>query len=109
MARPPSALLALAVTAIIPNADASPAVINGATLPLLFISDIFIPLRDAPQWLTIFADIFPVKRLASAMHTAFNPFETGAGFEWVHLLVMVGWMAGALLLAVRYFSWEPRS
>ena len=35
--------LALAVTAIIANADASPAVVNGATLPLLFISDVFIP------------------------------------------------------------------
>ena len=101
--------LALAVTAIIPNADASPAVVNGATLPLLFISDVFIPLSDAPRWLTIFADIFPVKRLAAAMHTAFNPFETGAGFEWVHLLVMLGWMVVALVVAVRYFSWEPRS
>ena len=101
--------LALAVTALIPNADASPAVVNGATLPLLFISDVFIPLSDAPGWLTIFADIFPVKRLASAMHTAFNPFETGAGFEWVHLLVMGGWMALGLVVAVRFFSWDPRS
>ena len=100
--------LALAVTAIIPNADASPAVVNGATLPLLFISDVFIPLQDAPQWLTVFADIFPIKRLAAAMHTAFNPFETGAGFELVDLLVMGGWMVLGLAVAVRYFSWEPR-
>ena len=100
--------LGLAVTALIPNADASPAVVNGATLPLLFISDVFIPLSDAPGWLTTFADIFPIKRLAGAMHTAFNPFETGAGFEWVDLLVMGGWMVLGLAVAVRFFSWEPR-
>ena len=100
--------LGLATTAAIPNADASPAVVNVLTLPLLFISDVFIPLNDAPVWLVTFADIFPVKHFASAMHTAFNPFETGTGFEWGHLLVLAAWMAGGLLVAARFFSWEPR-
>ena len=100
--------LGLATTAVIPNAEASPAVVNGLTLPLLFISDVFIPLRDAPPWLTTVADIFPVKHFSSAMHTAFNPFETGAGFEWVHLLVMAGWLVVGLLIGVRFFRWAPR-
>ena len=43
------AALGLATTAAVPNADASPAVVNGLVLPLLFISDVFIPLRDAPS------------------------------------------------------------
>ena len=38
--------LGLATTAVIPNAEASPVVVNGLTLPLLFISDVFIPLRE---------------------------------------------------------------
>ncbi len=100
--------LGLATTAVIPNAEASPVVVNGLTLPLLFISDVFIPLRNAPVWLTTIADVFPVKHFSSAMHTAFNPFETGAGFEWVHLLVMAGWLTGGLLIGVRFFRWEPR-
>ena len=100
--------LGLAITAVIPNAEASPAVVNVMILPLLFISDIFIPLEDAPAWLTTFADIFPVKHFSSAMHTAFNPFETGVGFEWVDLLVMAVWLVGGLVLAARFFSWEPR-
>ena len=65
---------------------------NVMILPLLFISDIFIPLEDAPAWLTTVADIFPVKHFSSAMHTAFNPFETGAGFEWINLLVLAAWL-----------------
>jgi ABC-2 type transport system permease protein len=100
--------LGLAITAIVPNADSSPAIVNVLILPLLFISDVFIPLQDAPAWLTNFADIFPVKHLSTAMHTAFNPFATGTGFEWIRLLVMTGWMLGGLIVAIRFFSWEPR-
>ncbi len=100
--------LGLAVMTVIPNADASPAIVNVSILPLLFISDVFIPLQDAPAWLTTFADIFPVRHFAMAMHTAFDPFEKGAGFEPVHLLVMAAWMVGGVLVAVRFFSWEPR-
>ena len=57
---------------------------------------------------TTFAGIFPVRHFSLALQTAFNPFETGAGFELVHLLVLAGWMVGGLLVAVRFFSWEPR-
>ena len=100
--------LGLAMTAAIPNADASPAVVNGTILPLLFISDVFIPLDEAPDWLVVLGDIFPVKHLSTAMQTAFNPFTTGSGFEWDDLAVIAGWGVAGLLLAIRFFSWEPR-
>ena len=100
--------LGLAVTALIPNADAAPAIVNASILPLLFISDVFIPLDDAPAWLTMLADVFPVRHMALAMHTAFDPFETGTGIEWAHLLVMAAWLVAGLLLTVRFFRWEPR-
>ena len=100
--------LGLAITAIIPNADASPAIVNATALPLMFISDVFIPLQDAPSSLITFAEIFPIKHFSSALMTAFNPFETGAGFEIRNLAFMAIWMAAGLLVAIRYFSWEPR-
>jgi ABC-2 type transport system permease protein len=100
--------LGLAVTAIIPNADASPAVVNATILPLLFISDVFIPMSNAPSWLSDFASICPVAHFASALHTAFSPFETGAGFEWKALAVMGAWCVIGVALSLRYFSWEPR-
>ncbi len=100
--------LALATTAVIPNADASPAVVNAITLPLLFISDVFIPPGEAPEWLITVADIFPIKHLSLALQTAVNPFETGSGFEFGHLAVIAAWGVGGLLVAVRFFSWEPR-
>ena len=100
--------LGLAVTSIIPNADAAPAVVQASILPLMFISDVFIPLRDAPAWLTTFADIFPIRHFSTTMHTAFSPFESGLGFEPLHLGVMALWMVAGMAVAVRYFRWEPR-
>ncbi len=100
--------LGLAMTGLIRNADAAPAVVNGSILPLLFISDIFIPLQDAPNWLKTVGAIFPVKHFSEAMGTAFNPFETGAGFEWTALAVIAAWGVGGVLVAMRFFSWEPR-
>ena len=62
------AALALALTAVIPNAEAAPPIVNAAILPLLFLSGIFIPLdNEAPKWITTVADIFPVKHFADAM------------------------------------------
>ncbi len=100
--------LGLAMTAVIPNADASPAIVNATILPLLFISDVFVPLEDAPPWLLILGDVFPIKHLSEALQAAFNPFATGTGFEWGHLAVMAAWGIAGLLLAIRFFSWEPR-
>ena len=100
--------LGLAITSVIPNANAAPAIVNASILPLLFISDVFIPLDEAPAWLKTLADIFPVRHFALALHTSFDPLQTGAGFERVNLLVMGGWLAGGFLVALRFFRWESR-
>jgi ABC-2 type transport system permease protein len=100
--------LGLAMSGFVSNAEAAPAVVNGVVLPLLFISDVFIRADDAPAWLNAVATVFPVKHLSEALQTAFNPFETGAGFDWVSLGVMAAWGLAGALLAVRTFSWEPR-
>jgi len=100
--------LGLAITAVIPNADASSAIVNASVLPLLFISDVFIPLQDAPQWLLTFAEVFPVKHFSSALGTAFNPFESGAGFELRNLGILAIWGIGGIIVATRWFSWEPK-
>ncbi|MGH2756648.1 MAG: ABC transporter permease [Actinomycetota bacterium] len=97
--------LGLAHTSIVPNADAAPPVVNATILPLLFISDVFIPLEDAPSWLVSFSQIFPIWHYAHLMLHAFDP--TGF-FEDGNLLVVAGWGIAGLLLAVRFFSWEPR-
>ena len=99
--------LGLATTALVPNADAAPAVVNAIILPLLFLSGIFIPLgEDAPTWMKVVGDVFPVKHFAEAMLGSFYgpPFP----FEWSDVLVVAVWGVVGLAVAIRFFSWEPR-
>lgn len=99
--------LALAFTSIVPNADAAPMMVNFSILPLLFISGVFIDTRGAPEWLKTIADIFPVAHYKDALFTAFNPFG-GSGWESTDLLIVGLWGVAGLLLATKFFSWEPR-
>ena len=101
--------LGLAITSVVPNAEASPAVVNASILPLQFISGIFIPLSQAPDWLPKVADLFPVKHFADSMQAAFSPLTQGSGFLWDRLGVMVLWGIAGVIVASRYFSWEPRN
>jgi ABC-2 type transport system permease protein len=99
--------LGLALTSVIPNADASPAIVNASILPLLFLSGIFIPIEDPNAWYVTVAKFFPVYHFAEAMNSAyFSP--TGSGFEGGNLLVLGAWGLAGVILAVRFFSWEPR-
>jgi ABC-2 type transport system permease protein len=98
--------LGFAITAVIPNADAAPAIVNASILPLLFLSGVFIPLgTHAPAWIVWIARIFPVWHFARGMQAGF----LGTTFYWTDVLVVAGWGVGGLLAAVRFFSWEPRT
>ena len=101
--------LGLAVTAVVPAAESAPAVVNGIILPLLFISDVFIPDDDAPEWLRTIANVFPVKHFSEGLQTPFDPTTSGIGFEWGHIAVIAAWGVAGIVLAVRFFSWEPRT
>jgi ABC-2 type transport system permease protein len=100
--------LGLALTSVIPNADAAPAITNGTILPLLFISNVFIPMQDPPAWLDAIGDFFPVKHFAGALQTAYDPAQGGAGFEWNDLAIIAAWGVLGTALAIRFFSREPR-
>ncbi len=100
--------LGLAITGFVPNADAGPAVVNASILPLLFISNVFIPTADSPAWMNDLASLFPVSHFANSLIAAFNPFEDGSGFNLKSLLVMVGWGVFGVAVSMRKFTWEPR-
>jgi len=98
--------LGLAVTAVIPNADAAPAIVNASILPLLFLSGIFIPFGNGtPTWIVWIARIFPVRHFAAGMQAGF----IGTPFDWTDVIVVAAWGSVGLVLAIRFFSWEPRS
>ena len=102
------AALALALTSVIPNADAAPAIVNATILPLLFVSGVFIPIgSNAPRWVDILGKVFPVRHLVEAYLGAYygKPFFV---FSWRDVGVVAIWGIAGLLFATRRFSWEPR-
>ncbi len=102
------AAMGLAMTAIIPSEEAAPAVTNALMLPLYFISDVFIPGHQIPEWVQTVADLFPIKHLSVALQESFDPTAEVAPWPWDNWLVIAAWGAAAVLVALRGFRWIPR-
>lgn len=99
------AAIGLAISGLVPNADAGPPIINAVILPLLFLSGVFIIISaDAPAWVLWVGRIFPVRHLVLAMQNSY----LGLPFHWSDVVVMLAWMVGALFVARQTFRWEPR-
>jgi ABC-2 type transport system permease protein len=99
--------LGLAMTIVIPNADAGPAIVNGVFLPIVFISGTFFPVPDTSVLAKI-AEVFPVRHFIDAMFMAFDPArQSSSGFNGTDLLIMAAWGAGAVVACVLRFRWEP--
>ncbi len=86
------AALGTAVTAIIPNADAAPAVMNAVALPVLFLSGTFVPTDGAPGWLRAVASVFPIRHLIDALFAGYG-LDPGASSGWLPgaLAVVAAW------------------
>jgi ABC-2 type transport system permease protein len=99
--------LGYALAAIIHDEDAAQPVTQAIMLPLYFISGVFVATTNLPRWLSDLADVFPVKHLAEALLSAYNPYTHGTGFAGTDLIVVAAWGLVGLAIAVRRFSWLP--
>lgn len=100
--------LGLAMTVVIPNAEAAPAIINGVLLPIVFISGTFFPV-DPSSVLAKIAEYFPVRHFITAMFNAFDPAHlSSTGISGNDMIIMAAWGVAGLGVAIRRFRWEPR-
>jgi ABC-2 type transport system permease protein len=101
------AALGMAVAGLCPSASAASAVANAIILPMAFVSGVFIPLEDPPTWLATLGDVLPLKPFAESFQDAFNPAVDPPAFDWADLAVVAAWGVAGLLVALRWFKWEP--
>jgi ABC-2 type transport system permease protein len=99
--------LGLALAGVMPNADASPAIVNAIVLPTLFISNVFIQMDTAPDWLNTISHLLPVRHFADAMLDLYGA-GADAGVPWAGIGVIAAWGVVGVAAALRFFSWEPR-
>lgn len=103
--------LGLAITTVIPNTDAAPAIVNALVIPAAFISDIWAPYENAPSWLQAVANFLPLKHAVDMMKCSFDPLTQGCGgsaYQWFDLGIVLAWGAFGLAVAVMRFRWEPK-
>jgi ABC-2 type transport system permease protein len=101
--------LAFAASSFIRNEDSAQPIIQAVTLPLYFISGIFVPKDQLSSTLKDIASVFPVAHLDNALFKAFDPATTGSGIAGKDLLILALWGAAGLIIALWRFSWSPQS
>jgi ABC-2 type transport system permease protein len=99
------ALLGAALAHSIPNADAAPAYVNAAFLPLITISGVFYDVDNAPAFLRDIAQALPLTHVIDGLSGA---MITGVP-HWSDLVVIGLWAALGAVLAVRGFTWHARA
>jgi ABC-2 type transport system permease protein len=99
--------LGYALSTVIESADAAQPMVQAIMLPLYFISGVFIPNVNLPNWLQDVARVFPVQHLAGGLHHAFDPATHGSGIVWSDLGVLALWAAAGLAIALTRFTWTP--
>jgi ABC-2 type transport system permease protein len=99
--------IALAVTVLVPHADAAFPIAWGSALALCFVSDVFLPIGDAPRWLRDAASVLPLRPLADDLESAFNPVRGTHALHPGHLAVLAAWGLVASVFALVAFRWEP--
>jgi ABC-2 type transport system permease protein len=98
-----TASLSYTIALAVKSEDAFAPIVFGATLPLLLLSGVLLPLQLAPDWLRTVAGFNPLKYAVDAARAAFNAHLSDVavleGFG-----VMLGLGIVAVLLAARAFG-----
>jgi ABC-2 type transport system permease protein len=99
------ACLSYALSSVIGSADGAQPVVLAITLPLSFISGVYIPSVRLPSGLQDVAQLFPLQHLVAAMSRGFLPGSTGVA--WGDLAIVAGWGLAGLAIALQRFRWAP--
>lgn len=100
--------LGYAMATAIGSVEAATPIVQAITLPLYFVSGVFVPASQLPSWMQHLASVFPVQHLASGLRHAFDPRVAATTPPWTDLAVLAVWAAIGLSIAIYRFSWSKR-
>jgi ABC-2 type transport system permease protein len=100
--------LGVAVSAFAPNADAAGAIGPFSAVILSFISSVFVPIDQLPEWLQQIGRVFPLFHLAEGLQTSLG-VTSGTGLSANNVAVLAVWAVGSAIVAARAFKWEPQT
>jgi ABC-2 type transport system permease protein len=97
--------LAVAVSAVIPGAEAAGPVTLASYLPFALLSGVFSTTLTLPGWLDHGLAAFPVLALVDILRAGYAPGHYP--FPAAAAAVLAAWTLLGLALARRFFSWQP--
>jgi ABC-2 type transport system permease protein len=86
----------------LPSADSAGPMQAAIVFPLAFISGVWFPMHDAPGWLDRLSHMLPLRPLADALQTTFDPSTTGAGFVGGDLMSLAVWTVAGSWLMIKF-------
>ena len=92
---------------LIRSGEGASAVVNVVILPMTFLSGGFGPTTDYPSVLQAIADVLPLTYLVDIVQGVVYD-GTPIWEQPTAVAVLLAWGLAGTLIAVRYFSWEPR-
>jgi ABC-2 type transport system permease protein len=101
--------LGIAITAFTPTPDAASTVAPFSIVMLAFISGVWIPVDQLPQWLESVGKVFPLYHLADGLQTSLAPGTSGIGLDGGDVFSLAIWAAAGIWVAARRFRWEPQA
>ncbi|GAA3444711.1 ABC transporter permease [Planomonospora venezuelensis] len=109
-----SSLLGIAVSSLPRSGKSASAVIAMPFVVLQFISGVFIPIDQLPEWLTRIASFFPLKWMCQGFRAVFlgddgATLELAGSYELDRVALILGaWVIGGLVLCLTTFRWKGR-
>ncbi|MEV4456630.1 ABC transporter permease [Microbispora sp. NPDC049633] len=109
-----ASVLGIAVSGLPRSGKSATAVISLPFVVLQFVSGVFIPITQLPDWLINAASIFPLKWMCQGFRAVFLG-DAGAALELTGsyelgrvALVLAAWLVGGLVLCATTFRWKGR-
>ncbi|GGM85541.1 transport permease protein [Thermopolyspora flexuosa] len=107
-------LLGIAFSSLPRSAKSASAVVTLPFVALQFVSGVFIPFAELPQWVTHLASLFPLRWMCQGFRSVFLG-DAGAALELTGsyeldrvALILAAWTVGGLLLCLKTFRWTSR-
>ena len=96
----------IALTPLIPSAQAAQPVLMLVYFPLVILSGSFGLITNLPHWLTTAVTYLPAQPLINAVSGVLL-HSSGALMSVHDLAVLAGWAIGGMLVSSWYFQWDP--
>jgi ABC-2 type transport system permease protein len=107
-------LLGIAASSLAKSAQSAAAVVNVPYIALQFMSGVYIPIDQVPEWMRTIGSLFPIKWAAQGFRSVFLPDsmmvkEAAGSWELGRTALVLGaWSVLGLVLCLLTFRWTNK-